>query len=347
MKTFSKFQLIFVVVFFMSSRLISQDFSFVFYNVENLFDVKDDILTNDDEFTPEGVKAWTYEKYHRKVDHIARVLVGVGAWELPALVGLCEVENKKVLYDLTAHRLLVENGYHIIHKDSPDRRGIDVGLLYNESIFYPISTKWYEVVFDTDTSQKTRDILYVKGQINEGDTLHIFINHWPSRWGGVAATQGKRVEVAGMLKEITDSLFLAEAAPNILIAGDFNDTPADSSLLRVLDAREEMGDKQDGLVNLMYPMHVKGGMGTLKYRENWEVFDQIIISTHNMELEHSKLFLNGPYIYQADFLLCEDERYLGMKPFRTYSGPRYHGGFSDHLPVYIRFQALTGTDELK
>lgn len=316
----------------------AQDFSFVFYNVENLFDLEDDSLTRDDEFTPEGDKHWNSDRYHTKIDHVARVLVGIGKWELPAIVGLCEIENRKVLYELTAHRLLKQANYKIIHKDSPDGRGIDVGLIYRNDVFHPLRSRWIDIVFESDTNLTTRDILYVKGIVRQQDTIHIFINHWPSRWGGVEATEPKRVEVARRLKEVSDSIFLAEVNPNIIIAGDLNDTPGDSSIYKVLEAKERFSDEDAGLVNLMYAIHEKEGQGTLKYREQWEVYDQIIVSAGIKKLKHSGLLMDGAYIFREDYLLTEDERYLGEKPFRTYSGPRYLGGFSDHLPVYVRFK---------
>ena len=333
-------------IMLVSQQAKCQGFSFVFYNVENLFDIKDDPNTNDEEFSPEGDKHWTYERYHEKIDHIARVLVGVGKWELPAIVGLCEVENINVLFDLAGHRMLKEGTYKILHQDSPDRRGIDVGLLYRPDVFEPIYTKWIQISFQSDTSLRTRDILYTKGIVFKADTLHIFINHWPSRWGGIESSMPKRIEVAERLKFFTDSIFLADTNPNVLIAGDFNDTPEDSSIMKVLDARPEMTDQED-LVNIMYPMHAKGQSGTLKYRENWEIYDQIIVSPAIMELEYSALIANGPFIFNPEFLLVADERYLGAKPFRTYAGPQYLGGFSDHLPVYVRFQPYEVIDGVK
>jgi len=339
MKRYHLLYLMILGLMLLSTPIAAQEFTFVFYNVENLFDVKDDPETNDEEFTPEGSKAWTYSRYQTKIDHIARVLVGIGQWELPAIVGLCEIENRDVLYELTGHRLLKEGDYGIIHKDSPDRRGIDVGIIYNINRFTPLHKDWVQIVFSHDTSLKTRDILYVKGVVNELDTLHIFINHWPSRWGGVEASMPKRVEVARKLKHITDSIFKTDYKANILITGDFNDTPEDSSIYNVLGAGKANEANTRALINLMQDYHDDVGKGTLKYRENWEVYDQIIISEGLFELPYSGLVLDGPYIYAADYLIMEDERYMGVKPYRTYLGPQYTGGFSDHLPVYVRFKS--------
>lgn len=321
-----------------------QSIDFVFYNVENLFDVKDDPGTNDEEFLPEGVKRWTYHRYQTKVDHIARVLVGVGKWELPALIGLCEVENAHVLYELAGHRLLKEANYRIIHRDSPDRRGIDVALVYDPDVFTPLSRKWIGINFPNDPDILTRDILYVKGMAFN-DTLHVFINHWPSRWGGVEATMPRRLHVAGILGWYADSILSNNQHASILISGDFNDTPADSSVLRVLEAGPLTNDNTYKLINLMYPLHTSGQQGTLKYRENWEIYDQIIVSANLLESDKVRIAGAEAFIYAPEYLLEDDERYLGKKPYRTYSGPRYHGGFSDHLPVYVRLVQMHVSEE--
>jgi predicted extracellular nuclease len=318
-------------------KTIAQEFTFMFYNVENLFDTTDDTLVADEEFTADGEKHWSQDRYHMKLDNIARVMKGIGRWDLPAIVGLCEVENRKVLMDLRSHRLLDRATYSIIHRDSPDGRGIDVALLYRDEVFDPIKSQWIPIIFESEAERTTRDILYVKGILNTLDTVHIFINHWPSRWGGVEASEPRRVEVARKLKMLTDSIFMDENDANILIAGDFNDNPIDSSMHKVLNAGRFRDQSNNMLVNLMFDLYHDGDGGTLKYRENWEMYDQIIISPAMRKLQYNKLLLDGPFIYAPEYLLEKDERYLGDKPFRTYAGPRYLGGFSDHLPVYIRY----------
>lgn len=327
--------LIAIIAIFPFNYIIGQErghIDFVFYNAENLFDVKDDPLTSDEEFLPDSEKHWTYERYMTKIDHIARVLVGIGKWELPGIIGLCEVENEDVLYELAGHRLLKEAHYRIIHQDSPDSRGIDVAMLYRAEQFEPLHMRWFGIRFPGDTSVRTRDILYVKGLAGSSDTIHIFINHWPSRWGGVKATNPKRVHVARQLKMITDSLFRSDQGANILISGDFNDNPHDSSLFSVLDAGPLSGNPAKGLVNMMYPASARSG--SLKYRENWETYDQIIVSASMLTGKGLRIRDSKAYIFSAEFLLENDERYMGTKPWRTYAGPRYLGGFSDHLPVY-------------
>ena len=312
-----------------------QSMRFAFYNIENLFDIKDDSLTHDEEFTPDGEKRWTYSRYSKKLDQLAKTLTAIGEWQMPAIIGLCEVENRNVLMDLTAHRLLKDYRYHIIHRDSPDRRGIDVALLVQTDIFEPLSSRWLEVKFPFDTALTTREILYVKGLLFNSDTLHIFINHWPSRWGGKEYTQPKRIQAARVLKYCSDSLFMALSDPSILIAGDFNDTPLDSSLYTILNARDDISEGRKGLFNLMFPIYSTRSSGTLKYRANWEVYDQIIVSGALLHSEGLKVQGRKAYIFKQDYLFVEDKKYMGKKPFRTYSGPSYKGGFSDHLPVYI------------
>ena len=308
---------------------------FVFYNVENLFDIYDDSLTIDEEFTPEASKGWTANRYHDKLDRIAKTLTAAGEWNFPAFVGLCEVENRSVLQDLVEHRLLSAAGYGIIHRESPDSRGIDVALLYNPNIFSVLDSHWIPIIFDVDPEMQTREILYVKGIVFEKDTLHIFINHWPSRWGGVEGSQPKRLTVAKKLREYTDSLFLFCRNPNILIAGDLNDNPVDSSVHRILGAEKQFDGSRNILVNLMFPVYEKQNEGSLKYKSDWEVYDQLIVSSALLDTIALHVQDNRAYIFSAPFLLTDDEKYLGKKPFRTYAGPSYLGGFSDHLPVYL------------
>ena len=275
---------------------------FVFYNVENLFDISDDSLSLDDEFTPDGDKRWTGNRYYHKLDGIAKTLTSLGGWELPAVIGLCEIENYKVLDDLRKHRLLASYGYEIIHKDSPDRRGIDVAMLYKAGIFDPLLSNWIEIRFPWDTNFVTRDILYVKAVMFRSDTIHMFINHWPSRWEGVEVSRPNRLAVARQLRIVVDSLFKAEIHPNIIIAGDLNDTPTDSSVFSVLGAISTTSTDIKCLYNLMYPFH-KLGQGTLKYQGNWDVFDQIIVSGHLLNGAGIKVRNNEAYIFNEKFLL--------------------------------------------
>lgn len=309
----------------------------VFYNTENLFDTFDDSLTNDNEYTPMGMRGWSYKKFQRKLINISKVFMSIGGWEAPEIIGMCEVENRFVLYKLITDTPLNKIGYKIIHKDSPDPRGIDVAMIYRPDKFKPIVYKAIPIRFPHDPNGRTRDILYVKGLVMGKDTLHVFINHWPSRYGGYTGTKPKRAFVASILRHTTDSLMRVVPDARIVIMGDFNDEPTDESITQVLKARSDSSQlSPTDLFNMMYRLSGNWRSGSTKFRENWSLIDQIIVSS---SLLYSKTGLytnaNGAHIYDAPFLLMEDKTYFGVRPFRTYLGPRYLGGFSDHLPVYF------------
>jgi hypothetical protein len=309
----------------------------VFYNTENLFDTFDDSLTNDNEYTPSGMRGWNYKKFERKLNNISKVFIGVGGWEAPEIIGMCEVENHFVLYKLITDTPLSKIGYKIIHKDSPDPRGIDVAMIYRPDKFKLLVYKAIPVRFPSDPNGRTRDILYVKGLVLGKDTLHLFVNHWPSRYGGYSATRPKRSIVASILRHAADSLMKVVPDARIVIMGDFNDEPTDESITQVLQARSDSVHlSPTDLFNMMYRLSGNWQSGSNKFRENWSLIDQIIVSSSML---YSKKGLtanaNGAHIFNAPFLLMEDNTYFGEKPFRTYLGPRYQGGFSDHLPVYF------------
>lgn len=308
----------------------------VFYNVENLFDTINDPNTNDEEFLPSGVKGWGGYRYHQKLDNIFKTLAGLGGWDMPAIVGFCEIENRSVLYDLIHKTPLQTADYQIVHEDSPDRRGVDVGLIYRPDIFQPISHEAMNVTFPFDTATRTRDVLYVKGTIHKHDTIHIFINHWPSRWGGAEASAPRRIYVAELIRKKVDSLYAADKNPNIIITGDFNDEPGDVSITEGLKAKGKIEEVKPGdLYNCMYGYWEKG-IGTEKYQEHWGLLDQYIISEPLLNKEEGLVVdQQTAYIFDAPWLVETDQKFLGTKPFRTYSGPKYIGGYSDHFPVYI------------
>ncbi|MBI9038214.1 MAG: endonuclease [Bacteroidales bacterium] len=309
----------------------------VFYNLENFFDSFDDTLTNDDEFTPFGEKHWTWKRFVEKKLKISKVLLNIGEWNMPGIIGLCELENKFVLQQLLFNSSLKSFNYNIIHNDSPDLRGIDVALVYNQDVFVPIQTNFINIVFSFDSTIKTRDILYAKGVLNKTDTLHIFVNHWPSRYGGYLKTVSKRNYVAKVLREKIDSIQLENQAANIIIMGDFNDEPKDESLSKILKARIAGSEfKTKDLINLMTFKKKDQIEGTIKYRESWNTFDQFIIS-YSLLNKENLLYIEPmkKNIFDAAYLLEYDNTYLGNKPFRTYSGPKFNDGFSDHLPIYM------------
>ncbi|MBN1340567.1 MAG: endonuclease/exonuclease/phosphatase family protein [Bacteroidales bacterium] len=309
----------------------------VFYNAENLFDIVDDPFTSDDEFTEEGLRHWNNYRLYRKLNNLAKTLLAAGGWTPPGLIGLCETENRLVLEKLIHHTALGNIDYRIIHHEGPDPRGIDVALLYRESMFVPDTVIPLEQKFPGDELKKTREILYVKGVLCSTDTVHVFVNHWPSKYGGVAQTQPLRNWVANTLRRLADSVLKAVPSAHIVIMGDLNDNPSSESVAGYLKAREDSADCQTpGLRNLMYPYRNEFNRGTHKFHEHWEIIDHIIVSP-GLICPNSSIRVAGrrAYIFEAPFLLIKDEKFLGHKPNRTFSGPKYLGGYSDHLPVYI------------
>lgn len=303
----------------------------MFYNVENLFDVRDDSLTNDNEFLPDSPRRWTRYRMDEKCRNLSRVILNAGAWNPPVLVGLCEVENAWILGRLLYNTGLNNTGYKSVHYDSPDERGIDVALLYLTSRFEVLESRPVSVGL-LDDGSPTRDILYVKGIVDNYDTLHVFVNHWPSRYGGAEASRPRRLQAAQVLTAVVDSVRNTYPLANIVLMGDFNEDH-DSDFFR--DNLATGGLDED--TPLYAPaLGLESGLGTLKYRYQWQVFDQIIVS-RGLLAPSSRLCLKDPVmsIVRLPFLLEQDDRYGGQKPFRTYVGMRYQGGYSDHLPVMI------------
>jgi hypothetical protein len=315
----------------------SQEFCHVlFYNVENLFDTIDDPRKNDKDFLPEGSYHWNSYKYFKKLNSLSKVILASTEWEMPDIIGLCEIENRRVLEDLLYFTPLKSANYKIIHKESPDRRGIDVGLYYNEKKFKPLYYEFMNIRFPFDTFTRTREILYCNGIVDKTDTLHIFVNHWPSRRGGKEKSEVKRVFVASVLKAKVDSLFRQNPERNVLIMGDFNDEPMDKSITEALGATyDTMDHTPEGLFNLTYQFKARGE-GSYKYKYEWNQLDQFIVSSHMLTQNPLQVKMTDVKIVRYDWMLMEDTKYTGSKPFRTNLGPRYLGGYSDHLPIYVK-----------
>ena len=310
----------------------------MFYNTENLLYPTDDTIVNDDDFVPDGVYHWTFERYKKKLTNIYKVMTAVGEGEMPDIVGFCEIENKKCLQDMIYQTPLLQFDYKIIHFDSPDPRGIDVGLIYKDKSFTPIYFKPIQINFPKEISErKTRDILFVKGIVKNTDTISIFINHWPSKRGGAVASDPLRMFVAKQLKYCSDTLLTKNPNAKILIIGDFNDEPDAMSINEGLGC-EHIIDQPipNKLYNLSYDLQFKQHLWTNKFQDHEGIIDQIIVSGAFLSAQ-SKLQTSqkSAHVFQADFLFMEDDKYLGQKLFRTYIGMNYKGGFSDHLPVYI------------
>jgi len=303
----------------------------VFYNVENLFDTKDDPNTSDDDFTPSGYKKWTSDRYYKKIDDLIRVFSSIDE-DLPVLIGLAEIENRKVLQDLIRHRDMQGSEYSIIHEESPDTRGIDVALIIDKNRFSYIEHESIRIDFPWDKNIKTRDILYVKGAFNTQEVAHIFVTHWPSRRDGISQTEPKRLEVAGKLRERIDLIFQTEENPKILIMGDFNDAPMNKSLEFVLKAKAHKDSAPTDLYNLSYAA-AESGMGSLVHDGQWEMLDQMICSADL--LKKDGIFIDDDAeIFDPHWILYKTKDGNKM-PNKTYGGKRYYGGYSDHLPVFV------------
>lgn len=311
-----------------------------FYNVENLFDIYNDSLTKDDDFTPEGIKHWNYSRYHKKLSNIYKVLMAVGGWGgPPELVGFCEIENRLVLEDLLDKTPLYKYKYGIVNEPSIDARGIEVGFIYQKSKFKYVSHEAIRLRLPNDTTFRTRDILYVKGIVLGKDSLHVFVNHWPSRLGGQAASEHKRILAANKVRHKVDSIYARDPNAKIVIMGDLNDHAEDKSVAEVLRAKGSTdGLAPNDLYNFMAALGHNWKLGSHKYQGHWGTLDHVIVSSPLLsESRSGKLIAgaDGAHIFAARFLMEEDRRYMGLQPFRTYAGPRFIDGFSDHLPVYL------------
>ena len=305
--------------------LAQESFRILFWNTENLFDYKDDPKKNDNEFLPDATRRWTYFRYRDKLKNLAKGIIASGDEYVPDLVGLCEVENDSCLYDLTRRSPLKEAGYRYVMTDSPDQRGIDVALLYQRGSFKLLQHQSIRIPFKQVKKAPTRDILHVVGKVVSGDTLDVWVVHYPSRRGGKAKSEPYRLLVAEILKHAVDSVMQVRQNPNVVIMGDFNDGPSSPVMKKLCS---------DGrLVNLMQGKKE----GTYRYRGAWEILDQFLVS-ENVRTKNAE-------VLQHPFLLEEDEKYGGNKPFRTYNGMRYQGGFSDHLPIILDLQFLIRDDK--
>ncbi|WP_139957438.1 endonuclease/exonuclease/phosphatase family protein [Flavicella sediminum] len=311
----------------MNSELISC----AFYNVENLFDFTDNKYTLDREFTPKGKKKWGPYRYNLKVQKIGKAIASIGNDYCklpPVLIGLAEIENAGVLDDLLKSDAMQWHPYQYIHYDSPDERGIDTALLYNKDIFEVLETEALTVLLydNYNVRDYTRDILYVKGKMYD-EIVHVYVNHWPSKRMGQSETKAKRITIAELLRSHIDKL--EEENPKILVMGDFNDNPSDTSIDRHLAISP--------LTNPMLGLYKKG-LGSSKFYGKWMLFDQILISENFISDTDSRLNFEKAAIYNKEFLMNPRGRYKG-EPFRTYTGKYYQGGYSDHFPVYILLKA--------
>jgi predicted extracellular nuclease len=297
------------------------------YNVENLFDIYDAPGKRDGDFTPAGSKNWDFQRYAQKQANIATVIADLDA----DIVALSEVENRLVLEELIRQEALREEQYKIVHFDSPDRRGIDNALLYRADAFRLLGSEQQELDLSRAGGGPTRDILLVWGQVNNGDTLLLAVNHWPSRYGGVQQSEAKRLLAAQRLRQTVDSLAVMHPEWAMLLLGDFNDTPVNRSIREILGVASAPEDS-----SFLYnsSMFLTPDAGSYNYRGKWFLYDQIIVSRHLMQDRGVVLARESVRVFTAPYLLQKEGQYSGY-PWRTYAGKHYLGGYSDHLPLLL------------
>jgi len=310
-----------------------QPFSLMFYNTENFYDTVDDPETMDDEFTPNGFREWSEQRYNDKVEKLTKVISTIVHPDKPDIISLAEIENKTVMESILneMHRQGME-GYSYVHYDSPDERGSDVAMIYKTDSFHVLESNTV-LVHLPGIEDRTRDILHVKGMVSNGETLHLFVIHFPSRAEGRELSERRRYFAASELRNAVYKVTAEDPEANVIIMGDFNDTPDDNSVDEVLGARKSFEDvKSLRLYNLLYPRYKKG-LGT-PYHKGWLLFDQIIVSGNLLTSPAIDCKPENADLFNPSWLL-----YFGRgnrpKPNRTYSG-KYVGGYSDHLPVYLR-----------
>jgi len=309
-----------------------------FYNLENFYDTVDNPTVNDDEFTPNGRKNYNSEIYWDKVQKLATVISQMGVDinpDGPAILGVAEIENDTVLNDLVNHPLLKKRGYKIIHYDSKDARGVDVALLYNPKYFTPEQSDklFVQLPEGSKDSYFTRDVLWVKGKL-DGETIHVYVNHWPSRLGGEERSAPARKAAALVCKNHIDSIAKITPDPKVVIMGDLNDDPVSPSVAIVLNAKGKEKDvRKGGLFNPWIELYKKG-IGTVAYQDAWGLFDQILISYPWLSKDQSGWFYYRQHIFNREYMVENIGKYKGY-PMRTWDGNRYRGGYSDHFPTYI------------
>lgn len=305
-------------------------YGFAFYNLENLFDTKDDPKTLDDDFTKTSGMEWTEKRFRNKIKKLGSVIQQIGYEDVgfpPVLVGVAEVENRYVLEQLVASKFLQQKNYGILHFDSPDERGIDTGLLYRKKYVTVLDQKACPVFIENENGQRdyTRDILYAHLEI-DGHPFYVLVNHWPSRRAGTALTAPRRLAVAKRNLEMVNTIKIKDPEAKIIIMGDFNDDPKSDSIQQVV---------QNGFYNPM-ELLLTHETGSTNYRGAWNLFDQILVSHNFMQHYNNSFQFTSATVFNMKHLT----EYAGKRkgnPFRTYLGKRYAGGFSDHFPIYGKF----------
>ena len=340
---------IMLVVMFVQAQT-NESVRVAFWNMENFFDPYVDSTKTYNAFTEDGMQHWTKTRFYRKRNNMYKAILAMSENRPLGILGMCEVENEYVLSALFEQTPLKKHNYRWVLYEGPDKRGIDPAIVYSLDHFMLVESAVIPYYNPEDTAYHSRDILYAKfvtvevPELVEGpshiiDTLHVFVNHWPSRYSGELETVGSRSCSAAILRAKVDSIMAAAPEgyqPKVIMMGDLNDCPTDPSVYDVLRARHPSEREEGCLINLFGKNEGLGFEGTLKHQADWQIFDQIIVTEGLMNTGEGLRYQEGSArIFHAGFMLEDDETYHGKKLFRTYIGPRYFGGFSDHLPVYI------------
>ncbi|MCE3259464.1 MAG: hypothetical protein K0S12_1105 [Bacteroidetes bacterium] len=321
----------------LSFKMASQkNITVMFYNVENFFDTKDDQKINDADYLPTSELEWDLQKYENKIKRIAQVIdSGVAGVGLPDIVGFCEVENKQVLIDLVVKSQLKARDFTAICATGQDERGINVGLIYDTKLFEHLSTEEISAIDPAFPKNKARNILYVTLKFKmTNEKVHLFVNHWPSRRDGDKQTEPKRMYAAKVVRTKIDRLLQEDPSAKIIVMGDLNDTPLNNSIQKVLKANGSPKKELGELLNPYFHFEQKGE-GTHYYNGEWDMFDNIILSPQFLQKKGLTFKSSDAFILKKDFVLFKNYKTGEKKPNRTYSGTKYHNGYSDHLAVYI------------
>ncbi|MCW3127171.1 MAG: endonuclease/exonuclease/phosphatase, partial [Bacteroidetes bacterium] len=305
-----------------------------FYNCENFYDTIDDPKTNDEDFLPGGAYRYGTAIYTDKVGRLTEVLSQIGKDISPdglSMFGVAEIENEKVLTDVISQPAFKGRNYKIVHYESPDARGVDVALIYNPKYFRVLSSEPLNVaLIEEGVPHATRDVLWVNG-VYDGDTVNVFVNHWPSRRGGDEASAPYRATAAGVAKRVIDSLMKINPDTKVILMGDLNDDPTSPSVAKVIGAKGDKEKVKKGEMYNPWVKFIKNGIGTLAYNDAWNLFDQIIVSYGYLNQEQNGYFYSKAMIFKKDFMIQQTGNYKGY-PLRTFDGNNYQHGYSDHLP---------------
>jgi hypothetical protein len=310
-----------------------------FYNLENLFDTLHNEGKNDIDFTPDGPYKYNSWIYNNKLEHLSDVISQIGLEQSPdglAIFGVAEIEDSTVLHDLVRTEKLKSRNYHFVHHEGPDVRGIDPGFIYNPKYFKVLASASFFVQLPENGKDAhfTRDVLYVKGLFAGIDTVHVFVNHWPSRLGGEERSQSSRAAAAQVCKTRIDSILAINPAGKILVMGDLNDDPISPSVTKVIKAKAKKEEvKQNEMFNPWVTFY-KNGIGTLAYQDSWGLFDQVMLSGGWLDKNQKGFFYKNATIFNKEFLIQQTGKFKNY-PKRTWDGITYNYGYSDHFPVYI------------